>query len=311
MRAGTRQREIDMWQHEIFPDHSIKMFGSLEGQLNCSEQWRQALQGVKHSLKQSQFFFFGDSIEQDLEKQRTRIHDTYKDSRNMPVLKFPYNAMCFEYTVKTSTGDGLDCHKSTKRIIHLLDIDSVQLFFVFAYFDDGVKDLCKPSWFILPYCAKINKITGYIGVDSPFESMDDVLENLEISDFMIYNLLKEVKMSLGLIDILNCQNVITKDVLPPEKLNRKRIRNGKLPLYSYKILEVVKGKPRSKNAGSVPWDYKSPANVRFHLCRGHFKTFTQDKPLFGKYSGTFWWNPQSRGNKELGEVEKDYEVKVV
>ena len=120
----------------------------------------------------------------------------------------------------------------------------------------------------------------------------------------------EMNVAMVMIDIINCQNIITKNVIPPEKLNRKRIRNGKLPLYSYKILEVVKGKPKTKNAGSVPWDYKSPEAVCFHLCRGHFKTFTEERPLFGKYSGTFWWNPQSRGDRSKGVVEKDYKVKV-
>jgi hypothetical protein len=45
-----------------------------------------------------------------------------------------------------------------------------------------------------------------------------------------------------------------------------------------------------------------------HICRGHFKTFTEDAPLFGKRVGTYWWASQVRGKAEEGVVEKDYRV---
>ncbi len=109
--------------------------------------------------------------------------------------------------------------------------------------------------------------------------------------------------------VLMCRNVVTKDVVPPEKLNRKRSKSGKQPLYSYKILEVVPGVPKSKNAGTVPWDYRSPEGVRFHLCRGHIKTYTKEKPLFGKWPGEFWFNDHARGDRKLGRIEKEYHVK--
>jgi len=47
---------------------------------------------------------------------------------------------------------------------------------------------------------------------------------------------------------------------------------------------------------------------RIHLCRGHFKEYTKEKPLFGKYTGTYWWQPTMRGNKKKGVIHKDYEV---
>jgi hypothetical protein len=45
-----------------------------------------------------------------------------------------------------------------------------------------------------------------------------------------------------------------------------------------------------------------------HICRGHFKTFTPDAPLFGKLTGTYWWADHVRGAAELGEVDKDYRL---
>lgn len=51
-----------------------------------------------------------------------------------------------------------------------------------------------------------------------------------------------------------------------------------------------------------------PSLTAHHLVRGHFATYTSDKPLFGKYVGTYWREAHARGSKTAGEVAKDYEV---
>lgn len=43
----------------------------------------------------------------------------------------------------------------------------------------------------------------------------------------------------------------------------------------------------------------------YHLCRGHFKTFTEAAPLLGRFSGTFWWEPHWRGSEHMGVVLHD------
>src|SRR3990167_3444505 len=45
-----------------------------------------------------------------------------------------------------------------------------------------------------------------------------------------------------------------------------------------------------------------------HIVRGHPVTYTKEKPLFGKYSGTFWKPAHARGSIEQGAVLKDYKV---
>jgi hypothetical protein len=45
-----------------------------------------------------------------------------------------------------------------------------------------------------------------------------------------------------------------------------------------------------------------------HQQRGHFKTFTEDAPLFGTKTGTFWWAPHVRGNASAGKVVKGFEI---
>jgi len=51
-----------------------------------------------------------------------------------------------------------------------------------------------------------------------------------------------------------------------------------------------------------------PTLTAHHLVRGHFATYSPEKPLFGKYVGTYWREAHTRGSKDAGEVAKDYEV---
>lgn len=106
--------------------------------------------------------------------------------------------------------------------------------------------------------------------------------------------------------LLNCKNIETEDNQPPSKLNRKRSKNGKQELFTYKTL-VLK-LPSNRQA---PHDNTDTADnkTRIHFCRGHFKIFSEDAPLFGKLTGLYWWDPHVRGDKAKGLVVKDYAVR--
>jgi len=106
--------------------------------------------------------------------------------------------------------------------------------------------------------------------------------------------------------LLNTKNIIHKKNKPPEKLNKKRVQKNKPPLFSYHTLEVVKPGQQTVSEG---WD--SPGNtMRLHFCRGHFRYYTKEKPLFGRLVGRFWIQPHLRGSKNKGMVAKDYNVKI-
>ena len=105
--------------------------------------------------------------------------------------------------------------------------------------------------------------------------------------------------------LLNCKNIEKRRVEPPKKLNKKRRKNKKPPLLSYYILKVSQPKGGLSSTGSPG----GGPPKRIHFCRGHFKEYTADHPLFGKYTGLYWWQPHVRGDKERGVVLKDYEVK--
>jgi hypothetical protein len=107
-----------------------------------------------------------------------------------------------------------------------------------------------------------------------------------------------------ILKLLHCKNIKVVDVVPPRKLNKKRTRRKKEPLFIYKTLVIVK--PGVTKTSNEPCG--SEKDSRVHLCRGHFKEYTPEKPLFGKHIGRYWWEPQVRGNIENGMVTKKYEI---
>ncbi len=95
--------------------------------------------------------------------------------------------------------------------------------------------------------------------------------------------------------VLSCKNIRTVKIHGALKRSKH-----KKPLHSYYILQIA---DRIKSAkGKV----KNIWSNRVHLCIGHIKTYTADKPLFGHYIGNVWCPPHARGNKEIGVIHKDY-----
>lgn len=103
--------------------------------------------------------------------------------------------------------------------------------------------------------------------------------------------------------LLNCKNIARDEHDPPEKPSRKHERRFGVPLTKYYTLRVP---GHSGRGGDRSEDFEKNA---LHMCRGHFKTYTDEKPLFGKRTGTYWWPQTVRGSKARGEVVKDYAVK--
>ena len=109
------------------------------------------------------------------------------------------------------------------------------------------------------------------------------------------------------ITLLNCKNIITTKIKAPDLLNKKRRRLGKQELFDYHVLDIVLP-PKNKyyKEKSEPLSHN-----RIHLCRGHFKKYTAERPLFGRNIGLYWWPAALRGQNKDGMVIKDYSCKPV
>jgi hypothetical protein len=107
---------------------------------------------------------------------------------------------------------------------------------------------------------------------------------------------------------LHCKNTEVIDSPPhPERLQKARIKRGKEPLFQYKTLNVGFAKKiiETTRQNKEPVFHKA-----LHICRGHFKDFSNGRGLFGKYKGLYWWDMHARGSEKEGIIFKDYKVSV-
>lgn len=111
--------------------------------------------------------------------------------------------------------------------------------------------------------------------------------------------------ALMTLSFQHCKNVTIKPIEPDDKLSTKHARKYGTRLTPYHVLEIT---PIKRLIDKLRQGEASDLRRALHICRGHFKTFTQDAPLFGKYTGKFWWPSQVKGSQDRGLSLKDYRV---
>lgn len=100
------------------------------------------------------------------------------------------------------------------------------------------------------------------------------------------------------LSVLNCSNVAVVDNQPSMALNKKRLKSGKPPTFTYKTLHIKTGfLPLGQSARSLDGARHGP---RLHLRRGHIRRI---------HSGlTTWVQSAMVGSATSGMVMKDYRV---
>jgi hypothetical protein len=139
-----------------------------------------------------------------------------------------------------------------------------------------------------------NIITKYI--DHYMEKIDSAEKEVG----MIGILRKCLTLPLLTLSFLHCKNVAIHTDEPPIKLQKSRERKGKLPLITFKTLEI---KPMIKILKEEGESETKGLQYALHICRGHFKDFSKGNGLFGRNKGLYWWDSQIRGHREIGAVK--------
>jgi len=95
------------------------------------------------------------------------------------------------------------------------------------------------------------------------------------------------------LSLLNCKNIGRVETKPSDDHQRRRRKQGRVPLFSYWTLVLKPTAPaKSKGQGD------SHASPRLHLRRGHIRRLSEDRHV--------WVQACVVGNKERGIVHKDY-----
>jgi len=238
-------------------------------------------------------------------------------------IRLPSKICWVDFTVKT-TEIAPGNTAVPKRGILAIEIDPDLIGVYILNYLPKTKDwMPSPNAYLIGL-DRILDINIFHTYPSPFNRLDTKVSNSEsVPNISTVPLLKNVSIdsvkaafyddgpdlkSLNMmLMLLNCKNVTNEVVEAPVKLNKKRRKKGRQELYKYHTLQLVlPNKNRKYSAGSI----KSSDKVPLHICRGHFKNYIPESPLFGKYIGRYWWQSHTRGVKEKGVIEKNYNVTV-
>jgi len=115
-----------------------------------------------------------------------------------------------------------------------------------------------------------------------------------------------MKPLLLAISFMHCKNVARREVTQPAALSKKWNKKHGRPLVRYHVLDID---PMRKVLRDEGGSETTGLKKALHICRGHFATYTDDAPLFGRITGTFWKPQHVRGSASEGIVVKDYNVK--
>jgi hypothetical protein len=88
------------------------------------------------------------------------------------------------------------------------------------------------------------------------------------------------------------------------KVEARRVKRGYRPFIRYHVLKVHRIIKRRN--GGLPFGEGS--RLRSIGGGGHRKTYTAERPLFGKLVGSFWWQPHLAGRDTNHIVVKDYKL---
>ena len=102
----------------------------------------------------------------------------------------------------------------------------------------------------------------------------------------------------------HCRNVELHQQEVSRQVRRQAERKG-LPILDYRVLEIEPMKRVLRTEGGI--ENVGPREA-LKICRGHFKTYTADAPLFGQHVGTWWWEGQLRTSLRTGLGKEDYRV---
>ncbi len=81
---------------------------------------------------------------------------------------------------------------------------------------------------------------------------------------------EEIFVVLGLCVSLSCSNVGIVDTPAPEKLNKKRVKNGRMPFYGYKEI-VIKPAANGSAGSKAGCAFEGRQSPRLHARRGHIR----------------------------------------
>lgn len=265
-------------------------------------------ENISEVIKKSDYYYInGESCDFNtifggLDKNSNSIVDVntlFKDK--FIIDKLPNKYMCFEYDVN-------DLEYKLFIICEQLD-EYVEVYTIVKRFIDAVNK----------FDYTINEIHTIIKLDGKEMDYKQVIENsrfnftdikdgylssgqniLSVIYSGVHENVKDYLLTTQLIlnttlKLLECKNVKFKEneYKPRREWWKKNRKRTFVKPFTYKtiyLIPITKKQLEMEKKGL--WDYAINYN------KGRFRVYTKDKPLFGKHSGTFWWQQKLERKSE-------------
>lgn len=170
-------------------------------------------------------------------------------------------------------------------------------------------------WQLMAEPLNASRLVPFVSYAFYLDQNGQMLSNLGIGYAMVRDPHQIPKESLAHVfaDVLpflfalsltHCRNVeLAERELPPPVI-KKRKEKG-IPVFKFRhvVIKPINGK-QVIGGGSSGKNNFTPLS----FIRGHFKTFSEERPLFGRHVGRYWWHQAARGKSEYGTITKDYAV---
>lgn len=202
----------------------------------------------------------------------------------IPILKLPFDTLCLELKLQFESPKNSEDCETIPAVILCKQLDEGIGFYPFL----GPHTNGNSAW--ICYTEKPCLLRGQWGENPSLQVGPKEQGQSEFISIIM-------KVILNFLAALNCSNAESvDDILPPEKLNKSRIKKGKTPFFSYKVLTINSQKDNAPFNSNSKGSHSSP---RIHLRRGHIRKLE---------SKTVWVNACVVGDKKKGAVNKDYQV---
>lgn len=210
--------------------------------------------------------------------------EEYKST--LPALSIPFEDFWLEWVATESEGE----FKFATRVRKIRTSDTGQSIMLETFIDFPP----KASNTDVPTCLLVD---ADLELDNQYKVIELKTNENTIALFL------PVIHSLAL---LTCRNVQTIEVPPSRQIRRQVERTHGVTMCSYRVIKIkhMRTKRVGKTTEVTAEDDKTSSRA-FSICRGHFKTY-DDKGLFGKLKGTWWWDDHAVGDPSLGIIIKDY-----
>lgn len=114
------------------------------------------------------------------------------------------------------------------------------------------------------------------------------------------------ELTLCALAMFHVKNIGLRENTMPRTLRRRIEKHG--GYEGPQVYRTLVLRPFTER-GEVGKQKMQTAERPLHLVRGHFATYSKERPLFGKYEGTFWRPEHEAGNPSVAVVRKTYVMK--